>query len=318
MFICHKYACSLTIVQISQTRLKAAINHFYACVLAWSPLWFNKPKFHILIHILEHILHFGPAVLFATENFESYNAVIRGWSIHSNRQAPSRDIAHQAAEASCIRHLMSGGYFLWPVYDEHGNKSHRRRSIGPGPLALVMNGPKFLRNKLGLPDDRPIIPGKITPAQCSFQTDLLVAHILPCFPGITTSRQRWIDYPQTFAATKSIPNPSPYRKVRLAMDCILVNGDRIKPGFFVISQPTATSIPILGKVVELLICTDEVFAGVDFILVQSMDVGSAMAPYQMPGARPQAHWQWMSLKVRLSLFTNPFHLTTSHSRSNVR
>ena len=51
-------------------------------------------------------------MLFATEAFESFNAVIRAKSVHSNRQAPSRDIAMAFAEGNRIRHLLSGGYFL--------------------------------------------------------------------------------------------------------------------------------------------------------------------------------------------------------------
>lgn len=73
--------------------------------------WFNKPKFHIFLHLVEHIRRFGPAILFATEAFESFNAVIRAKSIHSNRHAPSWDIAHTFAQGNCICHLMSGGLF---------------------------------------------------------------------------------------------------------------------------------------------------------------------------------------------------------------
>ncbi|KAI8459899.1 hypothetical protein BY996DRAFT_6409842 [Phakopsora pachyrhizi] len=37
--------------------------------------WVNKPKLHMLIHLIQSIAHFGPASLFATEKFESYNGV---------------------------------------------------------------------------------------------------------------------------------------------------------------------------------------------------------------------------------------------------
>lgn len=49
--------------------------------------------------------------MFATEGFESYNAVIRTRSIHSNRLAPSRDIAWAFSYMHAIRHLVSGGWF---------------------------------------------------------------------------------------------------------------------------------------------------------------------------------------------------------------
>lgn len=97
-----------------QKTLTDAIDHLLNCTARWTPRWFNKPKFHILRHLPQHICRFGPAMLFATEAFESFNAVIRIRSVHSNRQAPSRDIARSFARANRTRHLISGGVFLRP------------------------------------------------------------------------------------------------------------------------------------------------------------------------------------------------------------
>ncbi|KZT25811.1 hypothetical protein NEOLEDRAFT_1022253, partial [Neolentinus lepideus HHB14362 ss-1] len=85
------------------------IDHFLICTCKLTPRWFNKPKFHILLHLPEHIRRFGPAMLFATEGFESFNAIIRSHSIHSNRHAPSLDIAISMARANRLCHLLSGG-----------------------------------------------------------------------------------------------------------------------------------------------------------------------------------------------------------------
>ncbi|KAJ3963406.1 hypothetical protein EV361DRAFT_874900, partial [Lentinula raphanica] len=87
---------------------------FLHAAAAWTPRWFNKPKFHILIHLPMHIRRFGPAILYATEGFESFNAVIRDHSVHSNHQAPSRDIARGFARCNRNRHLLSKGVFLRP------------------------------------------------------------------------------------------------------------------------------------------------------------------------------------------------------------
>ncbi|KAL1698388.1 hypothetical protein EV121DRAFT_218261 [Schizophyllum commune] len=103
-------------------KLRAAIDNFLDDVCALTPQWFNKPKFHILLHLPDHVRRFGPAMLFATEGFESYNAIIRSASVHSNRHAPSRDIALQMARASRVRHLLSGGYFF--VKPERAEKDH--------------------------------------------------------------------------------------------------------------------------------------------------------------------------------------------------
>lgn len=68
----------------SQALLDHEIKHFLLCAARWTIRWFNKPKFHIFVHLTEHIRRFGPAILFATEAFESFNAIIRAKSVHSN------------------------------------------------------------------------------------------------------------------------------------------------------------------------------------------------------------------------------------------
>ncbi|KAI5899310.1 uncharacterized protein SCHCODRAFT_02482378 [Schizophyllum commune H4-8] len=93
-------------------RLEHSIDDFLACTALWSKSWFNKPKFHLILHLPRHIRRFGPAILFATESFESYNAVIRLRSVHSNRHAPSHDIAMQFSHLHAVRHLLSGGIYF--------------------------------------------------------------------------------------------------------------------------------------------------------------------------------------------------------------
>jgi hypothetical protein len=97
---------------LSKACLELSIDNFLAHVAAWTPRWFNKPKFHILLHLPSHIRRFGPAILFATEGFESYNKVIRGKSIHSNCQAPSHDISMAFAHSNRVCYLTSGGPVL--------------------------------------------------------------------------------------------------------------------------------------------------------------------------------------------------------------
>ncbi|KAL0566487.1 hypothetical protein V5O48_015525 [Marasmius crinis-equi] len=92
--------------------LTQEIQNFLVLAAKWSIRWFNKPKFHILVHLPDHIRRYGPAILFATETFESFNVVIREKSIHSNRHAPSHDLAVAFAAGSRVRHFCSGGKFL--------------------------------------------------------------------------------------------------------------------------------------------------------------------------------------------------------------
>ncbi|KAF8164710.1 hypothetical protein B0H34DRAFT_670737 [Crassisporium funariophilum] len=68
-----------------------------------------KIKYHLLAHLREDIVRFGPLLGVATETFECFNAIFRFCSILSNHLAPSRNIALQLAEQEVLRHFLSGG-----------------------------------------------------------------------------------------------------------------------------------------------------------------------------------------------------------------
>lgn len=74
--------------------------------------WTNKPKFHMLTHLASSIERFGPPSLYTTEKFEGYNGVTRIASVHSNRQAPGRDIANAYNNDRLLKMLLSGGSFF--------------------------------------------------------------------------------------------------------------------------------------------------------------------------------------------------------------
>lgn len=155
--IVRTYFCALLILPYvdfhEQALLTREIHYFLACAARWTHRWFNKPKFHILLHLPEHIRRFGPAILFATEAFESFNAIIRAKSVHSNRHAPSRDIALAFAQGNRIRHLLSGGMFLLrtsiSTEQTFSKERHAWRAAGAGPKSLVAN-PTTVTQYLGL------------------------------------------------------------------------------------------------------------------------------------------------------------------------
>ncbi|THU77701.1 hypothetical protein K435DRAFT_701826 [Dendrothele bispora CBS 962.96] len=72
-----------------------------------------KIKLHLLSHLISDIRRYGPAIHNSTEIFECFNAVFRMCSILSNHQAPSRDIATKFASMDRIKHILSGGYWLY-------------------------------------------------------------------------------------------------------------------------------------------------------------------------------------------------------------
>ncbi|CAK5277165.1 unnamed protein product [Mycena citricolor] len=138
-------------IEIYLDRLTREIDHFLSCAARWTNRWFNKPKFHILLHLPAHIRRFGPAILFATEAFESFNAIIRSKSVHSNRHAPSRDIAAGFAQGNRVRHLLSGGLFRSNPSQTSNSSQGDWISAGPGPLALVEG---TVASYLGLAEDK--------------------------------------------------------------------------------------------------------------------------------------------------------------------
>lgn len=141
---------------LSSNCLKNILNIFLLKTTQWNYQWFNKPKFHILVHLPNHICRFGPAVLFAMELFELYNAVICGKSIHSNWLALSRDIGLAFAQGNRIQHILSSSYFRCsPSEDSTGQSlqdktdTHMMESYGPR-LRNLASGDNTLTSFLGL------------------------------------------------------------------------------------------------------------------------------------------------------------------------
>ncbi|KAJ7218497.1 hypothetical protein GGX14DRAFT_560838 [Mycena pura] len=71
-----------------------------------------KMKYHLLCHLDVDVERMGPLVGFATENYESFNAVFRHCSILSNHLSPSRDIGQQLAKQERFKHIITGGAWV--------------------------------------------------------------------------------------------------------------------------------------------------------------------------------------------------------------
>ena len=72
----------------------------------------HKPKFHFLLHLPMYIRHFGPAIMFSMECYESFNHIFCLCSIHSNKKAPSRDTCKWFGTHDIIKHVSLGGYWF--------------------------------------------------------------------------------------------------------------------------------------------------------------------------------------------------------------
>jgi hypothetical protein len=104
--------------------LRNHIDIFLRHIIQDSAQWVNKAKFHMLLHLPDSILRFGPATLFATEKFESYNGILRFASIHSNRQSPGQDIAITFSNYHTFRQIISGGFFFDPITKKYIQSSN--------------------------------------------------------------------------------------------------------------------------------------------------------------------------------------------------
>ncbi|KIK76178.1 hypothetical protein PAXRUDRAFT_170674, partial [Paxillus rubicundulus Ve08.2h10] len=71
--------------QLSRT-IEDFLNVTAICALS---ILISKPKFHFLVHLPLYIQPFGPALLFSTEHYESFNHVFRLLCIHSSQQGLS-------------------------------------------------------------------------------------------------------------------------------------------------------------------------------------------------------------------------------------
>lgn len=121
--------------------LKKLVDIFLGHLTRWTAQWTNKPKFHMLTHLVESIERFGPLLLCATETFESFNGILRYASVHSNRHNPGLHIATTFMFARLLRMLYSGGSF-WDT------KKNCRATAGKEVLKLFKDNP-WIQQDLG-------------------------------------------------------------------------------------------------------------------------------------------------------------------------
>jgi len=110
-----------------------------------------KIKYHLLSHIKEDIIRFGPMVGIASEVFEGFNAIFRYCSVLSNHLAPSCDIAHQLSEQEIVKHILSSGWW----FDKKMGWSRPGSSV----QGFVKKNP-ILQALIRWPRNDKLVPGK--------------------------------------------------------------------------------------------------------------------------------------------------------------
>ncbi|RDB18364.1 hypothetical protein Hypma_000365 [Hypsizygus marmoreus] len=283
-------------------QLEQAIEYFLSCTARWTPRWFNKPKFHLLLHLLAHIRRFGPAILFATEGFESFNAVVRDHSVHSNRLAPSRDIGRGMARCNRIRHLLSGGFFK-PDSSSSDDSDNTAQQLRPlpfsdnhddwriaGPYALAICKPGITRRNViadylgfAAPVDD-ITPGTAGAVRSSNQD------------------KRWL----MTQAGHHLPDIYPdaaRQKYNLCDSVTAANGDICLLQSFILVSSLAEQpcLPIIGRIVEVLQSTSSISAqrgDADSVLLEEFVPAGPALRYRLPSLRRQG-WRLVNAKTIL-------------------
>ncbi|TBU51623.1 hypothetical protein BD310DRAFT_791607, partial [Dichomitus squalens] len=225
-----------------QEQLRKSIDNVLDHAVVLSPgLLTEKNKLHILLHIPEHIARHGPSLLFSTERYESFNHIFRLSSIHSNRQAPSRDIASSFANQDRCRHMVTGGYWCDKASGQWVCASkHVRDHIGTNSIDAKL---------LGVPINHPPIPGRMTLAPPSSPTANSTSRRQPT--RLSWSNTTSVQIEPLLALPNGVEGPW-----HSANSVVTLNGDSAALGTELPSISAAPPALRFASVVELLPAED--------------------------------------------------------------
>ncbi|KAJ7753154.1 hypothetical protein B0H14DRAFT_3096750 [Mycena olivaceomarginata] len=289
--------------------LTKEIEHFLLCAARWTNRWFNKPRFHIFVHLPAHIHWFGPAILFATEAFESFNTITY----------PSQE-SYAFAQGNRICHLISGVYSCSepnshkPGPREQNNSPtatpahnipastantpaipHNWTTVGPGPQSLTATR-SAVTSYLGLAQKKAVAGGlcvhdKHRPQEV--QATLSGVHI-----------PTWAAKPGLFQTNQSLS---------------LYNGDICVPGGFVIVRDSQTmGQTFVARVEEIIqqVGSLAIFSSQpDGVLLQRAFIDRVRTRYGMPSIQLSNQWSMHNAKFvthysGLALHRKRFNTTT--------
>ncbi|KAG8696163.1 hypothetical protein FRC09_008684 [Ceratobasidium sp. 395] len=260
--------------------LEARIDRLLIATVICNPRWFNKPKFHVLLHLPGHVRRIGPPVLFATETFEGYNFVIRLRSVHSNRQSPSADIGASFSLMHAIRHLVCGGYF---------QQSKSNATGSTAAASWIQAGPQVL---------------------ALMQDEIFLKHMGMSFL-LKECKDAW---EQTQAAKLCPLAPNQAGKGYVSCSSIsLPDGSSVKLGGFALVQPVPAEVNetlVLARVEEIVASATsrEIIA----VVAQSYRTGPDIEPYHFPSVRSNNQPAFLAEVSSINTPVSVFHNCAAH------
>ncbi|XP_070546461.1 uncharacterized protein [Ptychodera flava] len=108
-------------------KVKTLVKSFLLKAKEVMPTLLNKSKVHMLQHLPEDLVDFGPTTCYSTERCESYMGHVRLAYQYTNRHSPSQDLAHHFARVAYLRFVFSGGFV------------HERSYMSCGPRLKELN-----------------------------------------------------------------------------------------------------------------------------------------------------------------------------------
>ncbi|KAJ6573348.1 hypothetical protein B0H10DRAFT_1927632 [Mycena sp. CBHHK59/15] len=221
-----------------------------------------KLKLHVLLHIIQDICRHSPAVRFSTKVFECFNAIFRLFSVLSNHQAPSRDIAAKFADLDRVKHILSGGYWFQDAAWICAGKDVRR----------ILRDTPIIQKHLGWAPPPVWTPGLVqSPSQKKQKKQTALTAEETLLPGATNP-----------SSLRIVPGAPWTKGVYVAT----VSGDRCTVGSWAIFR--VNNLPMIGRVLNILLPKGSRPAQ-GLLIVAKYEVGEALHPQlHMPVLLPDA------------------------------